>query len=58
MVQKELIKAYKTKILKALDRLEYSHAKVAQLATRNLDDETLETWESYTSRLAHVVDIF
>jgi hypothetical protein len=58
MAEKELLSQYAKKTLKALERLEYSHKKVLPLPTRALDDELLETWESYTSRFARVVDIF
>lgn len=46
--------------MKDLDHLDYSYNKVLKLPTdpQKLDEETLETWESFTARLARVVDIF
>lgn len=58
MNNRALLSSYEIKIKKALDHLEYSHKKILNLKTQNLDEEALETWESYTSRLARVVDIF
>lgn len=48
----KLIDTYRDWVLKALGHLDYSHRKVGQLPTLGLDDEALETWESYTSRFA------
>jgi len=53
-----LISTYERKIHKALEHLEYSHKKIQNLASTPLDEEGLETWESYTSRFSGVVDIF
>lgn len=51
---------YKQHLLKALGHLEYSYSKVQKLPTKpvSLDDETLETWESFTARFSRVVDLF
>ena len=55
-----LLNQYKDSLGKALTHLEYSHKKVVKLPTEptKLDEETLETWESFTARLARVVDLF
>lgn len=47
-------------LLKALVHLEYSYQKVLVLPTNpnELDEETLETWESFAARFSRVVDIF
>ena len=51
---------YLNQLAKALRHLEYSLEKVKKLPTRleENDEETLETWESFSSRFARVVDIF
>ena len=54
----ELIRNYAGKIVKALARLEYSHKKVEKISPNDLSDESLEVWESYSARLARVVDLF
>lgn len=45
---------------KALERLSYSFQKVKNLPlkTEEFDDETLETWESFSARFARASDIF
>lgn len=45
---------------KALSYLEYSYNKVTNLPDdpTKLDQETLETWESFTARFSRVADIF
>ncbi len=49
-----------TQLQKALEYLEYSFAKIAKLpdVPAELDQESLETWESFTARFARVADIF
>jgi len=54
----KLLDTYRDWVLKALVHLEYSHAKVQSLPLLSLDEEQLETWESYTSRFSRVVDLF
>ncbi|MGH7249405.1 MAG: hypothetical protein ACREGC_00340 [Minisyncoccia bacterium] len=48
------------RLLKALAYLEYSYAKVAKLPRHfvDLDQETLEVWESFSARFARVADLF
>lgn len=48
------------KLLKALDHLEYSYKKVQTLPDdlSSMDDEQMETWESFSSRFSRVSDIF
>ena len=50
----------KRQLLKALDRLGYSYQKVKTLplSVEKFDDETLETWESFSARFARASDIF
>ncbi|MBS0290167.1 MAG: nucleotidyltransferase substrate binding protein [Proteobacteria bacterium] len=45
---------------KALDRLAYSYEKVKKLplTIEAFDDETLETWESFSARFSRASDIF
>lgn len=47
-------------LIKALDHLAYSYQKVLLLPIHpeKLDEETLETWESFAARFSRVVDIF
>jgi hypothetical protein len=48
------------KLKKALAHLEYSYKKVVSLPTdvTKLDEEMLETWESFAARFGRVCDIF
>ena len=48
------------KLKKALDLLEYSFNKIQKLPDdpEKLDAESLETWESFSSRFSRVVDLF
>ena len=57
---KKLLETYKDKIIKSIDYLEYSLAKVESLPTNpsGLDYEQLETWESFAARFARVSEIF
>lgn len=60
MSNKELSDSYSRKLKKALVHLEYSYKKVLKLPfdPALLDDESLETWESFTSRFSRVVDLY
>ena len=51
---------YAKKLKKALGHLRYSHKKILRLPTApsKLDEEQLETWESFSARFARVVDLF
>ncbi|HXW53301.1 MAG TPA: HepT-like ribonuclease domain-containing protein [Myxococcota bacterium] len=48
------------KLKKALAHLDYSYKKIASLPTNveKLDEEMLETWESFAARFGRVCDIF
>lgn len=46
------------KLSKAIIHLEYSYQKVQQLSPENLDEESLETWESFAARFSRVADMF
>jgi hypothetical protein len=56
----ELLEIYIRKLKKALKHLEYSYNKILKLSTQVeiLDDEALETWESFAARFSRVADIF
>lgn len=56
----EFLQAQKIKLIKALVHLEYSYKKVLLLPEHpdQLDEETLETWESFAARFGRVTDIF
>lgn len=48
------------KLKKALKHLDYSYKKITSLPVEveKLDEETLETWESFAARFARASDIF
>lgn len=48
------------KLMKALSHLEYSYNKVQSLPDdlSQMDDEIMETWESFSSRFSRVSDLF
>lgn len=50
----------KRKLLKALDHLAYSYNKILTLdmQVETLDEESLETWESFAARFSRVSDMF
>lgn len=50
----------KRKLHKAIAHLEYSYNKVKNLSSdvEHLNDEELETWESFSARFSRVSDIF
>ncbi len=56
----EQLNIQNNKLLKALAHLEYSYKKIAKLPedVSKLDEETLETWESFCARFSRVVDLF
>ena len=56
----EIIKKYETQIRSALSHFNYSYKKVLNLPidVEKLDEESLETWESFSSRFSRVVDLF
>lgn len=51
---------YENQLRKAIGHLEYSMKKIVLLPTNpaELDDESLETWESFSSRFSRVVDLY
>jgi hypothetical protein len=56
----ELKSKYAVQLNKALVHLDYSYKKSLGLsmAEKDMDEETLETWEGFSSRFSRVVDIF
>lgn len=56
----ELLKLFEVEIRASLEYLEHSHKKIQSLSTelKDLNPETLETWESYVARFSRVTDIF
>ncbi len=57
---KALVDDYQRKLLKALKHLDYSYKKIQTLTddANQLDEESLETWESFSARFARVADLF
>lgn len=55
-----LLAISRQKLSEALRHLDYSYKKINTLPTdaTQLDEETLETWESFSARFARVADIF
>lgn len=60
MAQNLLLKDIERKLKKSIAHLEYSLQKVQKLSAdvATLDDEKLETWESFSSRFSRVSDIY
>ena len=56
----QLQSVQKRKLQKAIAHLEYSYNKVKKLSSdaASLDDESLETWESFAARFSRVADMF
>jgi hypothetical protein len=56
----KLLADTKRKLQKALQHLEYSFKKISVLPTNaaQMDEEALETWESFSARFSRVADIF
>lgn len=56
----DLLDVYRNKLLKAIAHLEYSRNKVEKLPFHlsELNEETLETWESFSARFSRVADLF
>lgn len=59
-LQTELLEDQKRKLKKALTHLNYSYNKIRKLPAEapSLDEESLETWESFAARFARVANIF
>jgi len=59
-ISPELQEKYKEQLNKAIEHLSKSYKKALKLPvllSKN-DDDSLETWESFTARFARVVDIY
>lgn len=58
--RQEFFEDQKNKLIKAIKHLEYSYNKIVKLPekTEELDEESLETWESFAARFGRVADIF
>lgn len=58
--RRKSIDVYGEKLQKSLKHLIYSYNKVQKLTAQVavMDEETLETWESFTSRFSRTVDLF
>ena len=56
----KLLEIQQRKLKKALQYLQYSYNKVLDLPDEieNLDEESLETWESFAARFSRFSDIF
>ena len=56
----DFLKALREKLLKAIGHLEYSYKKIQHIPPDidTLDEEGLETWESFSARFCRVSDIF
>ena len=56
----KIVMEFQAKLKKAISHFEYSLNKVESLPTaiNLLDEESLETWESFSARFSRVVDIF
>ena len=56
----DFLKEQRNKLLKAIAHLEYSYKKIQLIEsdTSKMDDEDLETWESFSARFCRVSDIF
>ena len=55
-----MLDSSRQKLIKALKHLDYSFNKIQKLESNvtQLDEESLETWESFAARFARVADIF
>ena len=58
--REQFLQEQKNKLLKAIAHLEYSYSKIINLPTEldELNEETLETWESFAARFCRVADVF
>ena len=56
----DFLKEQQAKLLKAIAHLEYSYKKILQILpdTDQMNEEDLETWESFSARFCRVSDIF
>ena len=60
LAKQKFLKEQREKLLKAIGHLEYSYNKIIQITPNieKLDEEDLETWESFSARFCRVADIF
>lgn len=60
MISQAYLDIQKANLNKALGHFEYSYLKILKLPDdpSQLNEESLETWESFTARFSRVVDIF
>lgn len=60
VILQEVQKKYQAQVQKAVKHLRYSYEKCLSLPTKEslMDEEILETWESFSSRFSRVVDIY
>ena len=58
--RERFLQEQKNKLIKAIGHLEYSYLKVLTMPTEldKLNEETLETWESFAARFCRVADVF
>ncbi|MHB1947952.1 MAG: hypothetical protein ACYCQI_07555 [Gammaproteobacteria bacterium] len=58
--RQEFFEDQKNKLTKAIEHLECSYNKIFRLPEQldQLDEESLETWESFAARFGRVADIF
>ena len=56
----KLLEKQQRKLTKALQYLQYSYNKILNLSDKveKLDEESLETWESFAARFSRVAEIF
>lgn len=59
-VTESLVTFYYAKIVKSLNRLEYSYGRVLKLPTKpeSLTEEQFETWDGFSTRFSRTADIF
>jgi hypothetical protein len=57
---KKILREQETKLAKALSHLNYTYKKIQKLSDdcKQLDEDELETWESFASRFGRASDIF
>ena len=57
---KPLLSDIKAKLLTSIKHLEFSYHKVLHMSSNvlEMDDETMETWESFSARFSRTSDVF
>jgi hypothetical protein len=58
--REQFLQEQRNKLLKAIEHLDYSYKKIIKLPIdpSTLDEEELETWESFAARFCRVTDLF